>query len=212
MYLDIYPPELQHEAAAHIPRRHPLRPVSDEGPSDTSSPLPLPVARPEAPLVYVTMGTVFNNLEPLQVVLAGLGELEVRVLVTVGPQADPAVLGSQPAHVRVERYVPQSLVLPGCDAVVSHAGSGTVLATLALGIPQLCVPQGADQYLNATAVASARVGVSLMPGEATSHAVRDAVANLLDDASFRDAAGRVSASIAAMPSPDDVAAVLETLP
>lgn len=212
LYLDIYPPELHLQPAAHVPRRHPLRPVSDEGPPDTTSPLPLPDARSDAPLVYVTMGTVFNNPEPLQVVLAGLGVLDVRVLVTVGPQADPAVLGPQPAHVRIERYVPQSLVLPCCDAVVSHAGSGTVLATLASGLPQLCVPQGADQYLNATAVATAGVGIALMPGQATADAIRDAVAHLLGDASFRDAAGRVSASIASMPSPDDVAAVLETLP
>ncbi len=158
------------------------------------------------------MGTVFNDPEPLQVVLAALGELDVRVLVIVGPQADPATLGTQPAHVRVERYVPQSLVLPYCAAVVSHAGSGTVLATLALGLPQLCLPQGADQFLNAAAVASAGAGVSLMPGEATADAIGDALACLLGDASFRAAAGLVSASIAAMPSPDDVAAVLETLP
>jgi MGT family glycosyltransferase len=157
------------------------------------------------------MGTVFNDPEPLEAVLAGLAELDVRVLVTVGPRADPAVLGTQPAHVRVERYVPQSLVLPHCGAVVSHAGSGTVLATLTLGLPQLCLPQGADQFLNAAAVASAGAGISLMPGEATPDAIRNAVTNLVGDASFRAAAGRVSASIASMPSPDDVAAVLETL-
>jgi UDP:flavonoid glycosyltransferase YjiC (YdhE family) len=50
-----------------------------------------------------------------------------------------------------------------------------------------------------------------MPSEADPDAIRDAVAQLLDYASIRDAAGRVSASIASMPSPDDVATVLETL-
>ena len=95
--------------------------------------------------------------------------------------------------------------------VVSHAGSGTVLSTLTLGLPQCCLPQGADQFLNADAVAAAGAGVSLMPSEADPDAIRDAVAQLLGDASFRDAAGRVGASIASMPSPDDVAAVLETL-
>jgi hypothetical protein len=43
-------------------------------------------------------------------------------------------------------------------------------------------------------------------------AVRDAVVRLLVETSFRDAANRVSVSIASMPSPDDVAAVLESLP
>jgi hypothetical protein len=51
----------------------------------------------------------------------------------------------------------------------------------------------------------------LLPGEEAAGAVGDAVTRLLGDASFHDAAGRVSASIASMPSPDDVGAVLETL-
>lgn len=135
----------------------------------------------------------------------------MRVLVTVGPDGDPAVVGPQPPRVRVERYVSQALVLPHCNVVVSHAGSGTVLATAALGLPQLCLPQGADQFLNAAAVESAGSGISLMPTDGNADAVRDAVARLLVEPSFSAAAGRVSGSIASMPSPDDVAAELETM-
>jgi UDP:flavonoid glycosyltransferase YjiC (YdhE family) len=211
LYLDIYSPGLHPQDAAHVPRRQLMRPVADDGQLEDSSPLPLPTVRSDAPLVYVTMGTVFNDPEPLKVILAALTELDVRALVTVGPQADPAAVGRQPDHVRVEQYVPQTLVLPHCDVVVSHAGSGTVLAALALGLPQVCLPQGADQFLNAAAVASAGAGISLMAGEGDAASVRDAVARVLGGPSFRDAAGRVSSSIASMPSPDDVAAVLETL-
>jgi UDP:flavonoid glycosyltransferase YjiC (YdhE family) len=211
LYLDIYPPGLQPAAATHVPRRQLLRPVTDDGALETSSSLPLPDGRPDAPLVYVTMGTVFNDPQPLCVVVAALRDLDVRGLVTVGPKADPAVVGGPPAHVRVEQYVPQTLVLPHCDVVVSHAGSGTVLAALALGLPQVCLPQGADQFLNAAAVSSAGVGISFTPGERDADAVREAIVRVLDDASFREAAGRVRSSIASMPSPDDVAEGLEAL-
>jgi UDP:flavonoid glycosyltransferase YjiC (YdhE family) len=212
LYLDIYPPGLQPAAAAHVPRRQLLRPVTDDGALEASSSVPLPDGRPDAPLVYVTMGTVFNDPQPLRLAAEALRDLDVRGLVTVGPQTDPAVVGAQPAHVRVERYVPQTLVLPHCDVIVSHAGSGTVLATLALGLPQVCLPQGADQFLNAAAVSSAGVGISFMPGERDADAVREAIVRVLDDASFREAAGRVRSSIASMPSPDDVAERLEALP
>lgn len=211
LYLDIYPPGLQAEKAAHIPRRQLLRPVTDNGNLDTSAPPPLPDGRPGTPLVYVTMGTVFNDPGPLRVVLEALTDLQVRVLVTVGPQADPAVVGPQPAHVRVERYVPQAQVLPHCDVVISHAGSGTALSTLALGLPQLCLPQGADQFLNAAAIAKAGAGISLMPGEAGAGAVRDAVARLLDESSIRERARVVRTSIESMPAPEEVAEVLEEL-
>jgi UDP:flavonoid glycosyltransferase YjiC (YdhE family) len=42
-------------------------------------------------------------------------------------------------------------------------------------------------------------------------AVRAAIVRVLEDASFRGAAGRVRSSIASMPSPDDVAEGLEAL-
>jgi UDP:flavonoid glycosyltransferase YjiC (YdhE family) len=214
LYLDVYPPELRAGSDAHVGRRQPLRPVVEDHVPDDASPatLPLPAGPPDAPLVYVTMGTVFNDPKPLLVVLEALRDFDGRVLVTVGPEADPAVVGIQPAHVRVERYVPQSLVLPLCAVVVSHAGSGTVLGSLTLGLPQLCLPQGADQFLNAAAIASSGAGISIMPADATPGSVRDAVDRLVGDATFRDTAHRLSTSIGAMPSPDDVVCVLETLP
>ena len=211
LYLDVYPPALGLPAAAHVPRRQLLRPVAYDATLEAPEPLPLPESPAGAPLVYVTMGTVFNDPRPLQVVLAALDGLGVRVLATVGPHGDPDVLGPRPAAVRVERYVPQTLVLPHCDLVVSHGGSGTALAALALGLPQLCLPQGADQFLNAAAISKSGAGLSLVPGAAHVDAVHDAVARLVGDPSFADAAARVSESIAAMPSPGDVARVLETL-
>jgi UDP:flavonoid glycosyltransferase YjiC (YdhE family) len=212
LYLDIYPPALTTEDADHIPRRQLLCPISDDGHTDMSSALPLPECRYDAPLVYVTMGTVFNDVAPLLAILAALRDLDVRLLITVGPRVDPAVLGPQPAHVRVEQYVPQAALLPHCDVVVSHAGSGTMLASIRHGLPQLCLPQGADQFLNSAAVTSARAGISLTPSAATASALRDAVARLLDCASYREAAAALGRSIAAMPTPEDVAAVIDALP
>jgi UDP:flavonoid glycosyltransferase YjiC (YdhE family) len=121
------------------------------------------------------------------------------------------VLGEQPAHVRVERYVPQGAVLRHCHVVVSHGGSGTALGALALGVPQLCLPQGADQFLNAANIASSGAGLALLPHEATGDAVAGAVGRLLGEPSFRDAAAAVGESIALMPAVEEVAAVLESV-
>jgi UDP:flavonoid glycosyltransferase YjiC (YdhE family) len=113
--------------------------------------------------------------------------------------------------VRVERYVPQTLVLQHCDVIISHGGSGTVLAALAGGVPQLCLPQGADQFLNAAAIADAGAGLTIAPAEVDGAAIRRDTGRLLDDPQFRQRAGQIAEEIAAMPGPDDVAAVLEQL-
>ncbi len=102
-------------------------------------------------------------------------------------------------------------MLPHASVVVSHGGSGTVLATLAHGLPQVCVPQGADQFRNGHGVERAGAGISLPPAVLTPESVADAVRALLDDPSYRAGAGRVCEEIAAMPSPDEVVTVLEAL-
>jgi hypothetical protein len=209
LYIDIFPPALGGHGESYVGRRQRMRPVTDDSGSDGDSDLPLPAGRPDAPLVYVTMGTVFNDPGLLAGIVTALATLDARVLVTVGPDGDPDALGPQPDHVRVERYVPQGRLLPECDVVVSHAGSGTVLSTLALGTPQLCLPQGADQFLNADAVAGAGAGIALTPEQASPEAVGLAVDRLLSESDYPTTAAVVAASIASMPSPAEVAEVLE---
>jgi UDP:flavonoid glycosyltransferase YjiC (YdhE family) len=65
----------------------------------------------DRPVVYLTLGTIFNlesgNL--FERALAGLSELPGSIVVTVGRELDPQSLGPQPSNVFVRRYVPQSL-------------------------------------------------------------------------------------------------------
>lgn len=171
-------------------------------------PQPAP-ALTERPLVYVTLGTFFNaNLDIFRAVINGLADQPVDVLVTVGANQDPAALGPLPANTRAERFVPQATLLPRCAAVVHHAGSGTMLGALAHGLPQVVIPQGADNFVNASLLERAGIGSSLRPGAVSPENVRAAVRRVLDEPSHRVAARRAAAEMAAMPSADDVAATL----
>lgn len=210
LYLDIYPPSLRMPGGDHVGARQQLRPVSFAGGDEQGSAADI-IARVGRPLVYLTFGTVFNHNDAFSAAVAGIRDLGVGLVVTVGPSMDPAALGPQPGNVVVERYIPQTQLLPACAVVASHAGSGTALAALARAIPQLCLPQAADQFLNAAAIARGAAGIMLAPADVSAAAVSEAVRRLLDDASFRDRAGLIGAEIAAMPAPDEVAAVLEAL-
>jgi UDP:flavonoid glycosyltransferase YjiC (YdhE family) len=208
LYLDIYPPSLRVERAAHVPAIQPLRPLSLVG--DLDEPVPAWVRTDNsAPLVYVTFGTVFNTDVPLvSEVVDGVRDLPVRVVVTVGPAGDPGLLGDQPGKVHVTRYLPQNELMPHCAAVVSHGGSGTFLAALSHGLPQLCLPQAADQFYNAATCVNSGVGLALQPGTVSAGTVRAAVEKLLSDAHFGEAADRLRREIETMPSPDDVAELI----
>jgi len=115
-------------------------------------------ARSDPPCVYLTLGTMFGNSEVFRTALAGLAEERVEVVVTVGADSDPAALGPVPANARVERYIPQAELLPRCSVVVHHGGSGTMYGSLAHGIPQVVLPQGADNFVNGWLLESCGAG------------------------------------------------------
>lgn len=206
-YLDIYPSSLQRLDMSHVNGRQPLRADGEATAGDDEPPEWL--TGPSAlPLLYLTLGTIFSSGAVLRAAIEGMRDLPVRVILTVGPDGDPASLGAQPDNVHVARYIPQQLLLPRCTAVVSHAGSGTFLATLAAGLPQLCLPQAADQFVNAAAAVTSGCGIALPPAAIDPDAVRDALQRLLDDPAFRYAATRIGEEIASMPSASEVAETL----
>ena len=161
------------------------------------------------PLVYVTLGTVFNESTAFRPLLEALAQVGVPALVTVGRDGEPAALGALPEHVRVERFVPQGHVLPRCAAVVCHAGSGTVLGALAAGVPLVLLPQGADQFETADRCERAGVAVVLWPGEVSASTVAGALRGVLASAGLRSAARAIAAEIEAMPDADEVAGAVE---
>jgi len=161
------------------------------------------------PRVYLTFGTVFNDSAPLRQAAAALATLDAVVVVTVGADGDPASLDGLPPRVHVERFVDQQALLPWCDAVVSHGGAGTVLGAAAHGLPQLLLPQAADQFRNSAALARVGAGRALPTGDRSQAAIAHALADVLASIPMRDAACRIAREIAAMPDADTVAARLE---
>lgn len=204
--LTICPPSLE-PGAVGLTGARPLRPA----PLPWADPPALPVSltHPEHPLVYVTLGTFSNNdLGLFGLVLDALAEEPVNVLATIGRDGDPAALAPLPDNARVERYIPQTEILPHCAAAVHHAGAGTMFGVLAHGLPSLALPQSADNFVNAELLSTVGVAHTLMPGEVTGPAIVSRLRSVLEDGSYRRRARHLADEIAAMPSPDDVAATL----
>jgi UDP:flavonoid glycosyltransferase YjiC (YdhE family) len=212
LVLSPFPPSFRDPAFPPPPVSHGLR-TWDVGDGERSTAPDWAAGLPGSPVVYLTLGTVFNHEsgDLFHRVLAGLRDLPINLLVTVGREIDPASLGAQPPHVRVERFVPQADVLPHVDLVVSHAGSGSVLGALAFGRPMVLAPMGADQPLNAERCAALGVGRVLDAVRATPADARDAVVAVLEDPSCRAAASRLRDEIAALPAPAVAVGLLERL-
>jgi UDP:flavonoid glycosyltransferase YjiC (YdhE family) len=203
-HVDICPPSLQDPGFLATADRIELRPVPFAGPAGPSS---WRGSRGSSPVVYLTFGTTFGTPELVTTAIGGLTGLGALVVVATG-RVRPEELGVVPDDVTVRSWVPQADLVPHVDVVVHHGGSGTTLGALAAGVPQLFLPQGADQFANAEAVTAAGAGTRLLPGELSAGAVAEQVRRLLPrggGGEHRDAARVIAGEIARMPSPDEVA-------
>jgi UDP:flavonoid glycosyltransferase YjiC (YdhE family) len=142
---------------------------------------------PGDPWVLLSLSTTDQGQRAaLPPMLEALGELPIRVLLTLG-----GVLAVDsvdvPANVVVRGYVPHVQVLPHVSAVICHGGLSTITTTLAHGVPLVCIPQGREQPLNAQAVdecgAGRAVAIDANPAE-----IAEAVRSVLSDDAIRSAA------------------------
>lgn len=204
--LDICPESVQSPEFLAKAKRIPLRPVGWSEPGDLPEGI---VGRDKnRPLIYLTLGTAFGDDGVLREAIAGLARLAADVIVASGPTVEVALLGEVPPNVRLAAWVPQAELLPHVDLVVHHGGSGTTLGAFGEGLPQLVLPQGADQFTNAAAVVEAGVGDRLIGAEATADAIFENSRKLLASGEVREAARSLAAEVAAMPSPVEIAARL----
>lgn len=207
LYLDPCPQSLQLLDIARLPRVQKLRP----GTSEPGNP-PAWLDTVTRPLVYLTLGTVFNKRRAVfEAAIAALRTLPVEALVTVGRDIEPASFGPQPETIRVAQYVPQLQVLGRCSLVITHAGAGTMLGALAFGVPLLLLPQGADQLFNASRCCAAGAALMLRPEEVSQEAIAAAVQRLMSEPSFAASAEKVAGEIAAMPTAEDALTTIERL-
>ncbi len=166
----------------------------------------------DRPLVYLTAGTDQTAaMAPWAATIAALGAVDVDAIATIGPNLDPAVLGTVPTNVRVERFVPQSFILARATVVMSHAGAGSLLGAARVGLPQLLNPLAADQWENADAATGAGVAITMEMHERSPEHVAGALDRLLNDDRHAAAATRVAAEIDAMPAPDEVVGMIEAI-
>ena len=164
----------------------------------------------DAPLVLVSFSSLYQAQEPvLRRVIAALGQMVVRGVVTTGPTIDPAEFDA-PDNVTVVRSAPHGAVLGKAALSITHAGHGSALRPLMVGAPLLCLPMGRDQNDNAARVVHRGAGLTL-PADADVDTIAAAVRRLLDEPAFRTAAQTLGAAIRADEAARDAAAVLEGL-
>jgi UDP:flavonoid glycosyltransferase YjiC (YdhE family) len=138
----------------------------------------------EDPLVLVAPSTSQDpDHRLLHAALRGLADAPIRILATYNRRLPSRPL-PVPDNARVVDWVSYAHTLPHCDAIVCHAGHGTLVRALSLGVPVIACPVAGDMNENAARLAWAGAGVRLPRRFISPRPLRHAVERALDEPSI----------------------------
>jgi len=147
----------------------------------------------DAPLVLVAPSTSQDpDHRLLHAALRGLADAPVRVLATYNRRLPSRPL-PVPDNASVVDWVSYTRTLPHCDAIVCHAGHGTLVRALSCGVPIVACPVAGDMNENAARVAWAGAGVRLPRRFISPRPLRHAVERALGEPSIRTRARELAA-------------------
>ncbi|WP_274914287.1 activator-dependent family glycosyltransferase [Streptomyces sp. WZ-12] len=188
----------------------PLRYVPYGGPATVPAWLRRPPKRPRVALTLglSTTGHGGEYAVGVQDVLDALGDLDIEVVATLA-EAEQRKLKRIPDNTTVASFLPLDALAATCDAVIHHAGFGTLATTALRGLPQLTLPWDNDGPALAEGVTRVGAGLRLNPKEATGADVRDAVLRLLSDPGLSRGAAGLRGAMLAQPTPNAMVPTLE---
>lgn len=195
------------------PQVHYVGPSVWDRPIDWQPPSWLAELPRSKPLVYVSLGTVFNaRLSIFRKIIRALGQLDVFGLVVTGPGCPPDLFTAVPSNVRIESYIPQTALQAEPKTrpalIISHGGVNTVLTALSDGIPLLCIPLGADQPDNAQRCVDAGAGLRLDRRLLTTARLKRAIHILLSRDSFTHRAEQMQRTLRRHNGPEEAADII----
>ena len=111
------------------------------------------------------------------------------------------------SRVATFEYLPQSVSMQGCLAVLCHGGRSTVLTALSHGVPLVCAPLGSDNFIVAQAAADLGVGVEV-PWVA--NVIAQSAAELIGSSEVRASVAQLAVEISRMPSLEEAVTNLDS--
>lgn len=179
-------------------------------------PAPLGASRPDwwpelvgRNVVLVTQGT--SATDPQQLIIPALQALADFDGLVVCTSARGQDIGAVPANVRLADFLPYDELMPLVGTVVTSGGYGTVHAALRAGVPLVVAGGTEDKPEVCARVAWSGAGVRLAPKHLSPQRIGAAVAEVLAEPGYRQAAGRLAAEIAATDAPRSICDSLEQL-
>jgi MGT family glycosyltransferase len=181
------------------PHFHHVGPLRAAGGTGAAAPTPMPAPEPGRPFVFASLGTMQGQRFGLfKRIARACRRLDAQLLVAhcggLGPGQEQAL--QRAGATWVCAFAPQQEALARADAVVSHAGSNTVMDAIAARTPILALPIAFDQPGTAARVVHAGIGLRASPRLAGAGTIERLLRRLFDEPQFGERLAPLSAELA----------------
>ena len=164
------------------------------------------------PVVVATLGNTYNRTPGIfEAIIAALAGEAIDLIFMIGRNRRREEFGDVPANVRIEQYVPLSLLLRHADVMICHAGFNTIFTSVAAGTPLVLIPIDSDKPAGAQRCAQLGLGLQLDSRQLRPDELRDAVRRVLGDPRYRRAVAAFRRELEALPDATDAASLLEAV-
>jgi MGT family glycosyltransferase len=149
------------------------------------------------PLIYASMGTLQNGLEPTFSTIAEAVRTRpgMQLVLSIGESLDPRRINSLPSSCIVVRNAPQIELLKRATLCITHAGLNTTLESLAQGVPMVAIPVSTDQPGVAARIAYTKTGAYVPLQELTAPKLSTLLDDVLTNPEYRLNANRMREAI-----------------
>lgn len=148
------------------------------------------------PVIYVSLGTVFNNRPDIYVeCIRSLGGIGRRVVMSVGEEVRAEDLGEMPENFVVRSSVPQLKLLKNTAVFITHGGMNSTSEALYNDVPLVVMPQAAEQAFVADRVSRMGAGIYLKGEPVTGERIRRAVQAVMEGEGYKKSAKKIGVTL-----------------
>lgn len=167
-------------------------------------------ARRSEEYVYVTFGGLAAGSTIVQRLLPALAELDMHVVVSMGPHTAASALSDVPPNVAIRPFDNNyPALIRNASVVVHHGGHTTLIDAMYAGIPAICLPQHDEQRRNGRLLEELGTGKVVELDEVGS--IAREIKNLLSDTVVRDNCEKVARLLSVERGAADAADALERI-
>ena len=163
-------------------------------------------------VILVTQGTLATD--PHRIVipsLRALADADVLVIVTTSGQSEEPEASKLPPNVRVEKFIPYSMLLPYVDVMVTNGGYGGTLMALSHGIPLVGSGRIEDKAGVCQRISWSGAGINLKSNSPKPAMIKKAVMTVLNNKKYKERAMELKKDFERYDAPTRAAELIENL-